>query len=271
MIILSENISISICFFSQFIFLYTKCFRHIHKHTQTKQDNQENNRLKEIKRISDAKDDERSMQQYAAKMIAEEEGRANAFKKRMDEMAKFAEKFENEGGGKAAREERIKMEQLLLLEQKRKEDSDAAKEAKKHADSRARLQLQMEENTRLLERKKAKEDLLRKEDLDYQAFVLRDVDKFKQLEQDKRVAYKKATDKYRVVLDEQKKNKVDVADPKSAAFVGREADINKGILGKALADVKVLQRLVAEKGAVSTTVAGGKSVVSQPMKIAVNK
>lgn len=234
-------------------------------------DNKENERLRELKRIADAKEDERLMKEYAAKMDAEEEARASAFKKRMDEMAKFAEKFENEGAGKSAKEERIKMEQLLLLEQQRKEESDAAKEAKKQSDRRARLQLQMEENTRLLERKKAKEDQLKREDLDYQAYVLRDVDKFKKLEEQKKVVRKIQTSKYRVILDEQAKNKVIDADPKSAAFVGREGDINRGLLEKAIHDPKVLQRINAEKGGVSSIVAGGKSVVSQPMKIAVNK
>jgi len=243
--------------------------------------NQENNRIREIKRLADAEEDARLMREYAAKLDKEEEERAGAFQRRMDEMAKFAAKFENEGAGKQAKEERIRMEQLLLLEQKRKEEADAAKERKKEDDRRARLHKQMEDNARLLELKRAKETQLRKEDLEYQAFVLRDVDKYKQLEEDKKRVQKKKTAAYRVVLDEQKKNKVDPANPKSAAFVGREADINKGLLEAAIHEPKVLQRLAAavspgkseasSKGAVSNVVAGGKSVVSQPMKIAVNK
>ena len=245
--------------------------------------NLENNRIKEIKRLADAEEDARLMREYAAKLDKEDEERAGAFQRRMDEMAKFAAKFENEGAGKHAKEERIRMEQLLLLEQKRKEEADSAKERKKEDERRARLQRQMEDNARLLELKRAKETQLRKEDLDYQAFVLRDVDKYKQLEEDKKKVHKKKTADYRVVLDEQKKNKVDPANPKSAAFVGREADINKGLLDAAIHEPKVLQRLAAtavsplskgegaSKGAVTNVVAGGKSVVSQPMKIVVNK
>ena len=206
------------------------------------------------------------MREYAAKMDAEEAARAGAFQKRMDEMAKFAAKFESEGAGKVAKEERIREEQLLLLEQKRKEEADAAKEAKKAADRRARLQLQMEENTKLLERKKAKEDEIKKADQDYQAFVLRDVDKYKSSEEEKRAAAKQYKARYRVVLDEQKKLKVDVANPKSAAFVGREGDINKSLLQKAVHDPKVVARVLVNVGG-----SGNSSVVRQPMKVAVNK
>ena len=214
------------------------------------------------------------MKEYAAKMDAEEAARANAFQKRMDEMAKFAAKFENEGAGKVAKEERIREEQLLLLEQKRKEEADAAKEAKKAADRRARLQLQMEENTKLLERQKAVQDKLRQEDFEYQAFVLKDVDKYKQTEEQKRIALKDYKARYRVVLDDQKKNKVDAADPKSAAFVGREADINKSLLKKAIDDPKVLKVLKEAKDKGEIVAKGGppgQGVVRQPMKIAVNK
>ena len=218
---------------------------------------------------AEAREDERLMREYAAKMDAEEAARAGAFQKRMDEMAKFAAKFENEGAGKVAKEERIREEQLLLLEQKRKEESDAAKEAKKAADRRANLQRQMEENTRLLEAKKSKEEKLRKEDQDYQAFVLRDVDSYKQSEEAKRAQAKAYKAKYRVVLDEQKKNWVQPADPKSAAFIGREADINKSMLDKALHEPKVIERVLADKQGQQ----GGPatSVVRQTMKIAVNK
>lgn len=227
-------------------------------------DNRENERLREIKRQADAEEDARLMREYAAKLDAEEAARASAFQKRMDEMAKFAEKFESEGAGKMAKEERIKMEQLLLTEQARKEAADAAKELKKAEDRRARLQQQMEENTLLLERKRAKEQSLKKEDLEYQSSVMKDVERFKQIEADKQKKHKEQQSRYRVVLDDQMKNRVDAQDPKSAAFVGREKDINSSLLAKALHDPKVLSR-------VSNVVAGGKSVVTQSMKIAVNK
>ena len=77
-------------------------------------DNEENQKIKDAQALKDADEDQRLMKEYAAKMDKDESDRANAFAERMKKMEVFNAKFENDGAGKAIKDERIKMELLLL-------------------------------------------------------------------------------------------------------------------------------------------------------------
>ena len=130
-------------------------------------ENEENQRLRDIEKKKEADEDQRLMREYAAKLDREAFERDNAFKARMEQMAKFGSKFANEGAGKKQREFEIKMEQLLLKEQQQKEERDARAEAKKKEDARIRTLLALKENEKLTERKRKEAALQRVEDEKY--------------------------------------------------------------------------------------------------------
>merc|ERR1719329_849464 len=88
-------------------------------------------------------------------------------------------KYENEGAGKVAREERIAEEQRLLREQKIKEDRDLANEIKKQQDARNRTKLDLTENARQIAAKKARAEMEQKSENEYLEKFNRDAEAYK--------------------------------------------------------------------------------------------
>ena len=206
-------------------------------------ENEENQRLKAIQAERDADEDRRLQAEYAAKLDKEDEERAQAFNKRMEKMAKFNEKFENEGAGNAIRQEQIRVERQLILDQQRKEAADQAAEEKKALQKKVNLQRMLAENDKILQRKAKEAEALRISDKHFAEAALADVEKYKQ-EQKARVEQVKAKHKvYRKVLDDQMKTRKPQADPASAAFLGREAELNQSLFDKAIHEPRVLKRL----------------------------
>ena len=206
-------------------------------------DNEENERIRSIQAKKDAEEDIRLQQEYAAKLDREEYARANAHKERMKKMEAAYQKSETEGAGKAEREERIKVERLLIKEQEKAEADAIAKEQKKALEKKLRLQQMLHENEKLLESKRAAKDLQRRTDEDYARRAMDDVAKFKS----EQAAIKDMTHSkhlnYRKILDKQMANKPAQADPTSAAFLGRESLINRSLYEKAVHDPTVLKKL----------------------------
>lgn len=206
-------------------------------------DNEANQKIKDAQAQRDAEEDQRLMREYAAKLDKDDYDRANAFAERMAKMEAFNAKFEKDGAGKAIKEEKIKMEQLLLKEQAKHEAELTAKEEKKVRDKKMRLQRMMTENEKLVARRKAEEEKVRLKDVDYANAALADVEKFKKSEMEKKVKAHNYHLQYRKVLDDQMKNKPAQADPTSAAFLGREREINGSLFNKAAHDKNVLKKL----------------------------
>ena len=206
-------------------------------------DNEANQVIKDRQALKDADEDQRLMKEYAAKLDKDDFDRANAFNARMEKMALAGAKFETEGAGKAAKEEQVRMEQLLIKEQLKHEDEQKAKEDKKAHDKKIRLQKMLSENDKLIARKKGEEDSIRIQDKNYADLAMADVALFKKEGVDKKVKIHAHHLKYRKVLDDQMKNKPAQADPTSAAFLGREKEINNSLYKKAVHDKKVLQKL----------------------------
>ena len=152
----------------------------------------------------------------------------------MEKMQKAGEKYSTDGAGKAIKEEQLRVEQLLIKEQLKHESDEKAKEDKKAADKKVRLQKMLSENDKLVARKKAEEEKIRLNDIDFANAALADVAVFKKEGTDKKVKLHKHHIAYRKVLDDQMKNKPAQADPTSAAFIGREKEMNNTLFKKAL-------------------------------------
>jgi hypothetical protein len=205
-------------------------------------ENEENQRLRAIEMEKNVAEDMRLQAEYAAKLDREELEREQAFAKRMEKMAAFNEKFENEGAGNAIRQEQLRVERQLLADQAKKEAADKAAEDKKAYDKRVRLQRMLAENEKILERKAREAEDLRIKDKNYADAAMADVAKFKQEERAKIDRKNNNYSKYRLVLDAQMKSRKPQADPNSAEFLGREAELNKSLYEKAVHDPKVLKK-----------------------------
>jgi hypothetical protein len=115
----------------------------------------------------------------------------------MEKMQKDGAKFETEGAGRLAREERIRAEQRLLKEQKKKEEQDEKKELKKQEDARMRTKLDLAENARQIAAKKLKEEQEREREQNYLARFNNEAATYKKevkdsywVEKEKKKAYK---------------------------------------------------------------------------------
>lgn len=206
-------------------------------------DNEANEKIRELQAIKDAEEDQRLMAEYAAKIDRDDYARANAHAERMKKMEAFNLKFENDGAGKALKEERIRVEQLLLKEQAEAEAAAIAKEQKKAHDKKMRLQNMLHENEKLVDAKLAAKERQRKLDEEFAHKAMADVARFHEenasLKEKNHVKHLQ----YKEVLDYQKANKPAQADPTSAAFIGRESLVNRSLYEKAAHDPKVLQKL----------------------------
>ena len=201
-------------------------------------ENEENQKIRSIQAQKEADEDQRLMREYAAKLDKDEWERENAFNSRMEKMAKFNEKFENEGAGKALKEEQIKMEQLLLMEQQKKEQADAEKERIKSENRKKRLQQMVTENEKIVMIRKLKENEIREQDKKYARAALDDVARYKQEQLNLKKKEHAHHAAYRKVLDEQMRTKLPQADPTSAAFIGRERELNQSLYEEAYRRIK---------------------------------
>lgn len=163
-------------------------------------ENAENERLKQAQKLKDAEEDQLLMKAYADKLDRESEDRENAFKNRMLKDSKRGEKFENEGAGKAIREEQIKTERLLLKEQLLKAERDHNHEMKKLEDQKKRTQTQLMYNETMIEKKKAEIEKQRLQDIAYKEQALQNAEMFKKSEHDKYLESKRKQELYRDML-----------------------------------------------------------------------
>ena len=129
-----------------------------------------------------------------------------------------------------------------MKNQAEKEARDKAEE-EEGCGEKFRLQRMLSENEKILARKAREAEELRAKDLEFANAALADVRKYKQEEQAKVDKVKASHAVYRRVLDEQMKTRAPAADPTSAAFIGREAQINNSLYKKAAHDPMVLNKL----------------------------
>eukprot|EP01036_Dinobryon_divergens_P025147 gene25147-33667_t len=206
-------------------------------------ENDENNRIHELQRQRIAEEDRRLMQEYSAKLDRELADRENAFQKKMQDMAAHGSKFENEGAGKAMREERLREEKLLLREQKRKEELDAAREKQKLDERMGRTRAAMLENTRQLEQKKKIAEYERDQDLQLREKFKNDVEAYHKSVIDERNEDKKKRLQYREVLLKQADEFAKV-DRNLVGISEKERELNKPILKKMTEDPLLLSRIM---------------------------
>ncbi len=207
-------------------------------------ENEENEKIREIERLKEAEEDRRLMEEYARKLDHEAFERENAFKKRMDGMAAFAKKFENEGAGKKIRENNLMMEQLLLKEQKKKEESDAAKELKKQNDAKLRTQRALLENEKLKQQKMRLEEQQRQEDLAFAKYYQKESEEYKQQQYENRRKLKEQQSNYRQVLSAQMDESATRHHTSKYGMEDRERELNAGTLKKISEDTQMMSKVM---------------------------
>eukprot|EP01038_Epipyxis_sp_PR26KG_P007846 gene7846-10653_t len=227
--------------------------RELNHRKKMMEENAENLKIHEVQKKKEAEEDFKLMQEYAAKLDREALERENAFKKRMENMEFLGNKFESDGAGKVARDERLKMEQLLIKEQKKKEELDLEKERKKVEDAKMRQMLASAENQRLLERKQKEVEEIRRQDLLLKQKFLSDVEAFQRSEEEKKISLREKQANYRSELSRQ----LEVTKQKGISVDGItkvEKEINMPTLRSAM-DPQVLSR-VLHKARISKTSQG---------------
>jgi hypothetical protein len=208
-----------------------------------KKENQENERLRAVAKQLEAEQDQRQMQEYAAKLDREAIEREHAFKKRMEESAKNGQIFATEGAGKAQREAQIREEQLLIKEQLRKEEADAAKEAKKREDQRARTHMQLVENERQIEKKRREAAEQNKSDVSFAEHARREAEANTAAEKERQRIRLIKQAEYKAMLDRQVEE-VERSRKKVVSMAPAEKEINMPTLREAVDDSQMLSRVM---------------------------
>ena len=204
-------------------------------------ENAEHERLKELKKLKDAEEDQAMMKLYAQKLDREAVERENAFKNRMMKDSKRGEKYES-GTSKLLREEQLRTEQLLLKEQQLKEERELANQLKKETDQKKRTHLQLMYNERMIERKRQEAEQARLEDVAFKERAVRDAAAFKKAEEDKYVDTKKRQELYRETLSRQVAEHDQTERRKAMDPI--EKQINMPILKEVLEDKELLSRVM---------------------------
>jgi hypothetical protein len=211
------------------------------------------------------------MAEYSAKLDKEAYERENAFKKRLEGMAAFAQKYEDDGAGiinylknnssfitflfniiiyviiiigKALREAKIAEEKLLLKEQLRKADADLAKEVKKAEEIRLRALDSLTENDKLLKEKAARIVEQKRIDHSFALQFKKDEEEFHTEKKELKIKKKENQNKYRQVLDDQKHSKDSQVKVSKYGMETREKELNMSTLKKAIDDPVILSKVL---------------------------
>lgn len=207
-------------------------------------DNIENKKIRDAKKAEEAALDQKLMAEYSAKLDKEAFERENAFKKRLEGMAAFAQKYEDDGAGKALREAKIAEEKLLLKEQLAKADADLAKEVKKAEEIRLRALNSLTENDKLLKEKAARVEEQKRIDHLFAIKFKKDEEEFRTENKELKIKKKENQNKYRQVLDEQKHLKDSEVKISKNGMEAREKELNMSILKKAIDDPVILSKVL---------------------------
>lgn len=206
-------------------------------------ENKENERLRALAKQREAEEDQRQMQEYAAKLDREAAERENAFNKRMEESAKNGQIFATEGAGKALREAQIREEQLLIKEQLRKEAADEAYERKKREDQRMRTHMQLVENERQIEKKRAEAAERQSADISFAERARREAEANAAAEKERQRLRLLKQAEYKAMLDAQVEE-AQRTRSKVVAMAPVEKEINLPTLREVLDDQQMLSRVM---------------------------
>lgn len=207
-------------------------------------ENEENQRLRDIEKKRIQEEDQRLMAEYAARLDKQDFDRENAFRLRMESMRALGEKYENEGAGKAIREEQIRMEQLLLKEQQRKEEADAAKERKKADDARERAARALRENEMMKAKKREILEAERREDEQFARMFREEGEKYVREQAAVRVKEKEKQKNYRNILSAQLDVRLSQDRESKFGMEDREKQLNASTLKKVVDDPQILSKIM---------------------------
>lgn len=172
-----------------------------------------------------------------------ERERDAAFQARLAAMAVMAEKFENDGAGKAAKEAKIKEEQIMIKQQILAEEKAKAHERKKAQDARQREIDATAVNNKLI----AEREAIRQRELEENERIAQEYKQNKENYQksieDKSKKMKEDQVKYRNAINTQIQAQGKV-DTKLEQMSPREKIINMNSLKKVVADPELYSRVV---------------------------
>lgn len=226
------------------------------KYAKIKLENDENRRYRQVQKEVETQDNIRLMKEYEAKLDREEAAREEAFQTKLKEMEQYAKKFENEGAGKQQREERKRIELMILKEQERKEKMDEERERVKKQIQKENLQKQMQDNAQQLVYKQQKENEQRLKDTELRAQFQEEIERY-QVEEKHKLEKKKVSQvTYRDTLDQQLQEMKKI-DYKLVNITGEERKINNDVLTTLTTDQSVLQEVLTRMGATSRGGANG--------------
>ena len=207
-------------------------------------ENEENQRLRDIEKKKTQEEDQRLMAEYAARLDKQDFDRENAFRLRMENMRLAGEKFENEGAGKAIREEQIRTEQLLLKEQQRKEEADAAKEKKKADDARERAERALRENEMMKAKKREILDREKKEDEEFARIFRVEGENYVRDQQVLKQREKEKQKNYRSILSAQLDARMSQDKETKFGMEDRERQLNASTLKKVVDDPQIYSKIM---------------------------
>ena len=208
-----------------------------------KKENELNKKIRMEEKIREAELDHHLMVEYAAKLDRENAAREEAFNQRMKEMEKYGAKFENEGAGKALRDEQIRFEQMLLKEQQKKEEEDRRKEREKEENRKRQLLAQLEENRRQLEQRRLEYQQERERDAVFAEKFKQEMDEWKRQEIEKHRKKLLSQADYRTKLDSQIEELKKV-DRNLTGITSTEKNLNMKTLKEISDDPKVLSKVM---------------------------
>jgi hypothetical protein len=162
----------------------------------------------------------------------------------MENMRLAGEKFENEGAGKAIREEQIRTEQLLLKEQQRKEEADAAKEKKKADDARERAERALRENEMMKAKKREILDREKKEDEEFARIFRVEGENYVRDQQVLKQREKEKQKNYRSILSAQLDVRISQDKETKFGMEDRERQLNASTLKKVVDDPQIYSKIM---------------------------
>jgi len=222
------------------------------KHAKMKLENDENRKMRILQKEQEAQETIKMMQEYEIRLEREERQREELFQKKLHEMEHYAKKYENEGAGKQQREERNRIEAMIVKEQARKEKLDEEKEILKKHKQKENLQKQMEENAHQLEYKQYLLEHLKHDDVAMREKYEQEIQAYQKEMKEKEMNRRKAQHDYKDTLDIQL-NELKHIDYKLVNITSEEKKINQPILSTLASDQTVLQEVLTRMGATTTS------------------
>lgn len=208
------------------------------KHEAILRENEATKVLRQQQRERDLIEDAATMQLYAKRLDDEARKREEAFNARVENLAKFA-KWADEGpAGKGVREENLRQEKQMLLEQRQKEEREKKREVDEARLRKERNVAMLRENKAKIERQRAIQESEKQKEIERAELFRQQNEEYRsEIAATRRKEVSKQKE-YNSILDRQTASKKDALDEMSE----RERKLNADLL-KAATQPEVYARI----------------------------